>query len=610
MHRHLLLSALMTVALAACSSPEDVLPATAPVSKAALVPVVAPAVASVLLVTSSATIPSEGQVPAEITAYVRDSGNQFVANVPVSFSANSGGLTVVQGVTDANGVARARLSSAGDPTGRAVTVTAVAGSQSSSLSVSVAGSALTLQGPSTLSLNQRGTYRVALVDSANHPIVGRTINIVSQRANALSGNTVVTDVTGSATFVLTAINGSNDTLTISGLGIIATQSIAVSADSFTFVSPATGMEVGLSPSTQNVSVAWMVNGSPVAGQPITFSTTRGTLGATTMNTNGNGVASTTVSATSAGGAVVTAAGGTSSASVSLEFVAATPVLVDLQPSVSTIGPAQSSTLTATIRDWAGNPVKNKTVVFTLNDATGGTLSVGSATTSSQGRAQTVYTAGNTTSASEGVKITASVQGFYGVTPKQVALTVARRERLISLGSNNEIIASDNGQYAVDHVVQVTDASGRGVAGVAVKFRVLSRRYYKGFRVAGPNGWSTSYTVAAGCSDEDLDRNGVLTLDEDFNSNAHLEAGNIASVSPAGGFTDANGFLVTRVEYPREYAGYLTAVLIASATVSGTEYVRTNAFMLAGRPDDFSDLLATPPGPVSPFGTASVCTNPG
>ena len=88
-------------------------------------------------------------------------------------------------------------------------------------------------------------------------------------------------------------------------------------------------------------------------------------------------------------------------------MATTPTSIDVQPSVFTLSTTQSSTITAVVRDAAGNLVKNQTVTFTLNDVTGGTLSVGSAITDSQGRAQTVYTASNTTSANEGVQITAA-----------------------------------------------------------------------------------------------------------------------------------------------------------------------------------------------------------
>jgi hypothetical protein len=601
MRKHGFLSALMVLVLAACGG-EDAFQGGGGGPDAS--------VASITLLTSSPTISSDGILPAEITAFVRNSSNQFVTDAPVAFSSNSGGLLVTQGTTDDNGVAKASLSAAGDPTSRSITVRAQSGSASATVTVDVAGSTLTIQGPSSLTINQQGTYRVALLDSASRAIVGRTITITSQRTNTLSATSVVTDSTGGATFTLTAVNNGNDTVTVNGLGLVATQAVAVNPDSFTITAPAAGTEVTLG-TLQAVSARWLVNGVPQSGQTISFSTTRGTVTAATATTDGTGTATTSVSASSAGGAIVTASAGTSSAGVALEFVATTPATINLQPSVFSMGPTQSSTLTAVVRDAAGNLVKNKVVVFTLNDVSGGVLSVGTATTNSQGRAQTVYTAGTTTSANQGVMITAAVQGAPGVTPSTVGLTVARREVFLSVGTGNEIAEPNPAQYQITYIVQLTDANGNGVAGVPVSLKVLSERYFKGSRVAGVSSWGTSYTVAGGCADEDADRDGILDVaeGEDLNNNGRIEAGNIVAISPSNAVTDANGFVLAQVYYPQEYAYYLTVSLSASSTVAGSEYVRTSTFMLPGSATDFNNITQTPPGPVSPFGIAGVCTNP-
>jgi hypothetical protein len=64
-----------------------------------------------------------------------------------------------------------------------------------------------------------------------------------------------------------------------------------------------------------------------------------------------------------------------------------------------------------------------------------------------------------------------------------------------------------------------------------------------------------------------------------------------------------------VFYPQEYAYYLDVLLSASTTVQGTEYVRTSRFALPGIASDFNSLNTAPPGPVSPFGRATSCSNP-
>jgi hypothetical protein len=580
-----------------------------------------PVVASVTVLTDAPTVPSDGATPANISVFVKDANNRFVQAIPVTFSATSGGLLVSSAVTDVNGLAKATLSSAGDPTPRAITVTATAGGISSTVRVSVTGTVLTVQGPAALTSNQVGTYTVTLVDAGNDAIANRAVTVASARSNTLSATSVTTDFTGHATFTMTAVSGGNDTLTVTTLGISATQGVAVNTDTFAFTAPAAGTEIPLA-ATQTVTARWLIGGVPQVGQPITFSTTRGTVTPTTANTDGTGSATATVSSLNAGGAVVSAASAASSAQLSLEYVATTPANIDAQPSAFSIGTSQTSTITAVVRDVAGNLVKNKTVVFTLDDITGGTLSVGTSITDSQGRAQTIYTSSTTTSANEGVKITSTVQGT--VIAKTVALTVARREVFISIGTGNEIFEPNSAQYRVEYAVQLTDSNGNGVPNVPMSIRVLSQRYFKGKRVtavAPATGWDTQYSVLApahtrsslnlltdGCADEDVNRNGILDPGEDFNTSTRLEAGNIVTVTPSNSTTDANGFALVNLYYPQEYAYYLTVTLSANATVQGTEYVRSSFFMLEGSSIDFASTASGAPGPISPFGLANTCSN--
>jgi hypothetical protein len=116
-----------------------------------------------------------------------------------------------------------------------------------------------------------------------------------------------------------------------------------------------------------------------------------------------------------------------------------------------------------------------------------------------------------------------------------------------------------------------------------------------------------------CADEDVNHNGILDPGEDFNSNGHIDAGNIAAVAPISPatsvITGSDGRVLVNVTYPQEYAYYLDVALSASANVSGTEYVRTSNFMLPGASTDFNSTNTSPPGPVSPFGTANSCLNP-
>lgn len=565
-----------------------------------------PTIGSVVVQTSSPQISSNGSATAEITAYVRGASNQFLEEVPVTFSSTSGGLTITQGTTDAGGIARATLIPAGDPANRSITVTATAGTISGTVIVDVVGTQLSISGPSSLAQNDVGNYVVSLLDSGGGGISGRTINLASARSNTLSATSVTTNAAGQGTFTMTAANGGADTITATSLGLTATHATSVSVDQFAFSTPAANAEVALNTPTP-VTVRWAQAGVPQVGQTVTFASTRGTLSASTAVTNGAGDATVSVQSTNAGfGTLSASAAGGITTQRTIEFVASTPATIEVQASPFTIATQESSTITAVVRDATNNPVKNQTVVFSLSDVTGGQLSVASAVTDSQGRAQSTYTAGSATSATNGVVVTASVQGS-AVTPDTAAITVGRREVFISLGTGNEITEPNTAQYEIEYAVQVTDASGTGVANTALTLEILSLDYRKGSRtfVQG-SGWQTpSNTV---CADEDVDRDGILDTGEDLNGSGRIEAGNIATVTPRNVTTDANGFALVKVVYPQEYSVWVNARLSAATAVQGSEFARSVTFLLPGLASDFNSATTSPPGVVSPFGV-NACTTP-
>ena len=564
-------------------------------------------VGTLTLVTSTPTIPSDASLSATITAFVRDASNNFISGVPVSFSSTSGGLQVTQATTTTNGVATATLSSAGDPTNRVITVTAQAQTVQSTVTLNVTGSKLTLTGPVALVLAQKGTYTIALTDSGDKGIANKVITLTSARGNMLSAASVTTDTTGRATVDLTVANAGNDSLTASGLALVATQAIAVNADTFVFTTPAVdGLEVPLG-TPQTMTVHWLTNGTPVSGQVVSFTTTRGTLSAGTATTNGSGDATVTVSALNAGGSLVTATAGTASAQRNIEFIATSASAIDIQSSAFTIAPNEQATLTATVRDAANNLVKNKTVNFTLTDITGGSLTLASAVTNSQGRAQTIYTAASGTSARDGVNIAATVAGT--AITKSVKLTVAQKQVFISLGTGNTItLLPNNAQYDIPYAIQVTDANGNGVPGVALTVSVLSEFYRKGNRAFVGGAWTGFASPFYTCVDEDNNRNGVLDAGEDFNNSGFIEAGNIALVTPNNVTTNAQGIANVDVIYPADHAYWLDVTLEARTAVQGTEFKRSTFFTLPGRASDFNDASKGPPGPRSPFGV-NTCNAP-
>jgi hypothetical protein len=608
-------------------------------------------VASVLLLTDTITIPSDNSAPANLTAYVSDTNNNFLSGVPVSFVPSSGHVTVTQATTDTNGKATATLNTLGDPSNRSITVTATANPVVATATVDVTGTTLQVQGSNTLTTGQTATYTVVLTDAGAKGIANTPITITAPANLTVSATTVTTDSQGRASFNATGGSGSSGALAATGLGLTASITVAVNSDALNFTAPAANTNIPLNTLT-TFTVHWAQSGVGVANQPISFATTRGCINpagtvctgqssTATANTNASGDATVSLLSDNAGGATVTAttAGGLT-ANLTIQFIATVAASIDVQPSAFVLAPNDQSTISAIVRDANNNLVTGATVVFSLNDVTGGTLTTASAKTDLEGRAQTVYTAGTVTSAASGVQITAAVQTNPAVN-RTVSLTVAARQVFISIGTGNEIFEPNPAQYSIPYVIQVTDSTGAGVKGVSLGMSVLSQRYFKGFRQVATGGWATCYTipqdaanciigtppsatVTMGCADEDFNRNGVLDPGENKNGNnpatvsaafptgyPTLEAGNIATVAATTSgslVTDDSGFAFATVYYPQEYAYYLQVTLQAQASVQGTAFFASSTFLLPGSASDFNSPTKAPPGIVSPFGQSNVCTD--
>ncbi len=583
---------------------------------------------TVAMLSSSPQMPSDGSAPATITALVQDSTNNVVSGVPVTFTATSGAIQVTSGTTGSNGSATATLSTGGNSSDRQITVSGVAGSTTATITVSVIGTKLSLSGPSSLVMGASGTYTATLVDSAGKPIANTSVAITSAKGNTVSATPVTTNSTGEATFTLTATTAGSDTITAAADGIQATQSVSVSSQEFSFSSPAEGAEIDIG-SNKTVSVIWVDAGTPVNAQPVTFATTRGAFTATgtstaTVNTDSTGTATATVSSTNAGPATISATGGNNvvSTQVTVDFIATAPSSVNVQASPSTVATQGQSTITATVRDANNNLVPNQTVDFTLTDLTGGSLSAATAISNAEGQATVVYTASSTTSATNGVTVTASVQGT-GISGS-TQLTVAGQTVFLSLGTGNTVNAVySSTQYELPYSVQAVDSSGHGISGVTVDFTVTSLGYLKGARIwsAALTTWQTVGSTTNtdpdvyildgvdGCLSEDVNDNGILDPGEDYNGNGKLDPGLVASTDVSSGTTGTAGSASVNLIYPKDHAYYVAVKLTATATVSGTQSSTSVSFWLPGAAVDFNSVNTAPPGPTSPYGIATTCIDP-
>jgi hypothetical protein len=607
-------SVLAALALAACGGSNSCHGSFANSCSSSTTPPVV--IGSLTLLTSTPQIPSGSTTAATITALVKDASNNVMSGVKVVFQADSGSLVNPQNTTDTNGLAQVTLNAGSDPTNRAITVTASVGTTTATVSVDVSGTTLALSGSPSLVLNANGTYSTVLKNAAGTGIPGIAVTLTSAKGNVITTGAggAVTDSDGRLTFTMSATNGGTDTVTAAALGQSSAVTVNVSTQSFNFTAPTDGTKVTLGVA-QSVTVTWLNNNVPQVGLPVTFSATRGWTGAgpSVINYNASGV----------------------TAQLNLVFVADNPSQLSLQAGPATVAVQGTSTITAVVRDATNNLVEGATVNFALTtDPTNGGLSAASAVTNSQGSAQVVYTAGNSSSGGNGVGITASVQNLAQTTTytANTTLTVGGQTVFLSMGTGNKIdITKGDAVYQIVYTVFAVDSNGAPLPNVQVTTSVLPVAYGKGQLACGGTSYAPVYSTLTTdpdayngqklCTNEDTDYTGNINSlglcpngsggtypCKDYNRNNKLDPGNVAVVSPASAMTDANGRVDVAITYPRDHSYWTEVTLKASTTVQGTESSTSATFVLVGEIDDYK-CSTGPPGFTSPYGVAATCANP-
>jgi hypothetical protein len=286
----------------------------------------------------------------------------------------------------------------------------------------------------------------------------------------------------------------------------------------------------------------------------------------------------------------------------------------LQVTPAAVGPNQSGSTTqqaqllATVTDANGNAVQGVTVNFNrVADPSGGNLSKASNDTDAGGQASVQYIAGPLTTASNGVKLRATLASdatIFG----DATLTVNQSALFIALGTGNTIQNIDEQTYRKDWVVYVTDANGIAVPNINLTMKILPLKYGKGVLMFSTS-WVYDPAAVVFCANEDDGGgnaanayNGVLDAGEDFNGSGTLEPGNVISVTPGTVKTDATGRATVSVIYAESYAPWVQVKLRAEAVVSGTESSKEAIFVVSGSSGDFSSQSNPPAGLISPFGT--------
>ena len=442
--------------------------------------------ASLELFADSIQLASSGSDEVELIALVKNEQSVLMEGVEVSFSAPSADgveLQLIQTTTAADGTARALLSTRNNAANRIVTVSAQAGSLSpEDVSIEIDGTEVTVNGASSVILNDTVNYTIRVQDSDGTSILNQSVQLEAS-GGTLGTSEVNTGSTGQATVSYTASESGENTITATALNASATFTVQVQQDEFNFVNlPTEEVSVG---QQQSITVQWRQNNSPVVGEDITFSASRGVInGASTVATDANGEATISISSTNAGISSITATATDGngdvlvSALTQIEFVATTPHTLIADASPDLLGPdGQTSTISAVVRDVDGNLVKNSVINFSVSDVSTGFVSPSQATTDSKGIATTVFTSGSV-STPDAVVITAFVADDPAI-EDDVVLTVGNRAFDISIGTGNELEEPTSTTYLKRFSVFVSDSVGQPVSGVELTASVTPVKFVDG-----------------------------------------------------------------------------------------------------------------------------------
>jgi hypothetical protein len=590
------------------------------------------------LTASSGTLPSSGVASSavEIRALVLDANNVIVPNAVVSFTTDSGSLNTSQMVTDSSGQAVVKLATAGDPSTRTITVTAVSGATTTKVTVNVIGTQLQLNAPSSVNTGSKVDLSALLTDSAGSPLANRSV-VFSATAGTLTTKTggtspAMTDSTGKLVMSYTGTVDGAATITVSSLGETATTGITSVSSTFTVgvvsgSGPYTPKLAAFTDTCEKVLVHDFVGAVPRVGT-VNVSTSRGVIysdagcnvALTGPATLSGGEVVVYTLASSPGVATLTATSNTGLTSVqgTVEFSAAviSSSTISVQATPATIGAntagssSQQSVIRAVVLDRAvnGNPIKNARVAFSIvSDTSGGSLSQPSEViTASDGSASVSFIAGTNTTGANGVVVRAQIISPVSAASSTASLTVSQRSLFITAGTGNSVLRPTEATYQVDYAVFVTDAAGNPVPGVTVTAAAKPRTYSKGYYQWGGASWVPTFT-ATDCLNEDSDGNGVLGVNEDFNGNGRLDPGISLNIS-SGATTGANGTATVSVTYPRDRATWIDVDFVIRGAVTGSESSYAGYFRLPGAGIDFGNESSAPPGAVSPYGKSAYCSD--
>jgi hypothetical protein len=562
-------------------------------------------VALITLGASLTTIASDNSNSTTITATVVDSSNAVLAGVTVTFSADTGLLSLASAVTDATGKAVVTFSSGtNNPATRTATITATANGISTQIPIVVAGASLTTTSTTTALVvgGSPATLAVAARSGSGAVLANQAVTITAAGTGAvtLGATSGTTDSTGTFTTTVTPAAPGTVTLTITSVGVTRTIAYTVSGASLSFQisSPASN------PATGNIAVALpVIVQAPPPTTQVTFVTTLGTWDtsgrSSITKTVTGGTVSANLTATSSGVAnvyVYDATTTTTNSSRLISFTAPPTAAyrITLQSSPSVVAQTRGSTtgistLLASVFDVSGNPVGNVTVAFSILNPTGGGESISPVVSTTAaiatssialGQASATFTSGSLPSTASGVSVRASIVGTTVATNtspsgSDASVVIGGTAGSVTIGRST-VISSDstNTLYILPMSVLVADANGNPVANASVSLS------------AWPIAFNTSTTACSAPSATDYFNEDDVSGNATYTENLSLDPGEDGvRLSYPSGTPASGGTLDGQLTPPNSAAGTLPANVTTDSSGTATfnlTYTKANSLFITDR----------------------------
>lgn len=475
------------------------------------------------------------------------------------------------------------------------------------------------------------------VDSNRNVLASVPVTFTVNNNATIATSSTTTDKTGVVTGTVTlGSDRSNRSVTVTAVAgsISRTATFQVSGSKI-----AAALSLSVTPGSKGNQVTYRVtdvNSNPIANTAINVSAPG--LASVDGVTDGTGTYVYTYTAPSSAGSltltavasgiqdiqviqVVSADGSVPSAvyTVNSASLSANPNVV----AVNTDSTANQSELKALFVATGNKPVANIRVRFDLNgdpNNIGGTFTSGTTLlyTNANGIVTSAYRPGTRSSPTDGVTVRAcwDYSDFAeGVCPNQTltTLTVTAEPLSVTIGTDGTVVVEpDSLTYVKKYVVQVVDSSGQAKGGVTITPKLDLPTYYKGQWVASTSGWASTSSDRVACTNEDLNRNGVLESGEDLNGSGKLEprAADASISVQDSAITNSSGLAVLNLRYPQSVASWVDYKISVSANgISGTEGLATYVGTLPVVASVVSNTSADPAFRLSPYGQVLSCTDP-